>query len=98
MLPMFRLLSTVTVRTAVSVNPNVAVSGLVVVEFDPGTPAVQLPEVVQLPFALTFHDESAANAEEENARVAATAITEERDLIIFMGMLSVLMAINIVVI
>ena len=58
--PMLRLASTVTVRAAVSVLEKVAMSVLFRIEVEPGTPAVQLPAVLQLPAASTFHEESAA--------------------------------------
>ena len=51
---MYRLASTVTVRAAVSVRLNVAVSVLSVV-VEPGTPFTsQFPELLHVPDALTF--------------------------------------------
>ena len=60
---MLRFAPTVTVRLVVCVSEKVALSVLVLPEVAPGTPLVQLPAVLQVPFTVAFHELSAASAE-----------------------------------
>jgi hypothetical protein len=70
---MLRFASTVIVRAPACVSEKVALSVLVLPEVAPGTPLVQLPAVLQVPFTVAFHELSAARAQGARTPPAASA-------------------------
>jgi len=78
--PMLRLASTVTVRPAVSVKPNVAMSAELVAVVEPGmTLPSQFDDVDQVPALLVFHEPSAARPRGPSVARHAAARQTARD-------------------